>query len=339
MKQFEIPIVLFFFKRKDKTLRILEQIAQIRPLKLYLISDGPRNELEADDVMECRRNVEKAITWPCNIVKNYAEFNEGVYNRIGLGAKWVFSRESCAIFLEDDNLPDKTFFRYCAELLEEYKDDTRILWICGTNYLGKYKPSDGSSYMFTKHLLPCGWASWSTKFNKFYDGEASICDDKSLINRVKKEYESKYLAFQQINGAMGERRRILNNERPVSWDYQMPLAIRSNSLFGISPCVNLIENIGVDECSVHGGSNFDNIMTKRFCGIKTHEMRFPLKHPNVVLLDREYEVKINKIVTYPLIIRIRQYVAFYMRKILTIREDRPFIDGLKEKFLLERNKG
>lgn len=331
MEQFGIPIVLIFFKRKDKTVRIIEQIAKISPSKLYLISDGPRNEQEANDVIDCRQKVEEAITWPCKVIRNYADSNEGVYNRIGLGAKWVFSHEPCAIFLEDDNLPNSSFFYFCAELLDKYKNDTRILWICGTNYLGKYTPLDGTSYMFTKHMLPCGWASWSEKFVRFYDGDVSICDDKALLDRVRKEYNNNALAFQQINAVTEERNRILNNKRPVSWDYQMSLAISSNSLFGISPCVNLIENIGVDECSIHGGSSFKKIMTKRFCGIKSYEISFPLKHPRLVLVDLEYEEKIRKIVTYPVLIRLRVYVAFYVRKILGISPEMRFAEGLKNK--------
>jgi hypothetical protein len=336
MEHFKIPIVLFFFKRKEKTLRIVERISQVNPLKLYLISDGPRNDQELEDVVECRRKVEEAITWPCKVIKNYADVNKGVYDRIGLGAKWVFTMEDRAIFLEDDNLPDTTFFPYCADLLEKYNKDTRVLWICGTNYLSKYYPADGSSYMFTKHLLPCGWASWSDKFTKFYEGEVPICDDKYLMNRVKKEFENRALAFHQMTAVVGERKRILNNERPISWDYQMSFAIRANGLLGISPCVNLIENIGVDECSVHGGTTFNNIMTKRFCGIKTHDIQLPLKHPRLVLTDLEYEERIRKVMTYPLLIRLRIYAAFYLRKILGLSEDTIFWDGLKKKFSLGR---
>ncbi len=330
MECFDIPVVLFFFKR-DKIVQIIERVSQIKPSKLYLISDGGRNEHEKNVVDECRRRVENAINWDCEVVKNYASENRGVYDRIGLGAKWVFSCEKKAIFLEDDNLPNITFFNYCRDLLEKYEHDTRILWICGTNYLEKYNPYDSSSYMFTKHMLPCGWASWSDKFNNFYDGNVSLCDDKKIMNRVRKEYDSKALAKQQMQASIDERKRFIRNERLMSWDYQMDIAIRANGLYGISPCVNLIENIGADEFSIHGGTTIDNVMTKRFCEIKTHSMIFPIIHPKVVLTDIDYEKKISKVILFPLNIRIRYNISLLIRKIVGIPNEIPLRVGLKNK--------
>ena len=143
MSRFNVPIVIFLFKRYDTVIRILNRIKEINPQKLYLIADGPRNEEEKKLVDNCRKVVEENITWDCEVIRNYTDVNKGVYDRIGKGAKWVFERERTAIFLEDDNLPELTFFDYCRELLEKYQDDKRILWINGTNYLTEYLPKDG----------------------------------------------------------------------------------------------------------------------------------------------------------------------------------------------------
>ena len=58
-----------------------------------MILDGPRNEKEKKQVDECRIAVEKNINWNCEIIKDYANVNKGVFDRIGLGAKWVFTKE------------------------------------------------------------------------------------------------------------------------------------------------------------------------------------------------------------------------------------------------------
>ena len=164
---FDIPVVLFIFKR-EKAVEIIKQISKIKPTKLYLIGDGPRNEEEVSLVEKCRTMVEEAVTWQCELIKNYADLNRGVYSNIALGAKWVLEREQNAIFLEDDNLPEITFFEFCKEMLNMYKNKNEILWICGSNYLEKYNNSNNQSYYFTQHMLPCGWATWSDKFLKFY---------------------------------------------------------------------------------------------------------------------------------------------------------------------------
>lgn len=325
MEQFEIPIVLFIFKRK-KAIEVLRRIKQVKPIKLYILADYGRNTEEAKAADNCRKMIEAEIDWNCEIVKNYATENRGVYANIGLGAKWVLEREKWAIFLEDDNLPEITFFRYCKEMLEKYENDTRILWICGTNWLGKYAAPNGESYVFTKHMMPCGWASWSNKFCKFYDGELALCDYNTVVNYISQNYCNKALYKQAQRNWMGEYWRIRDGKRPNSWDYQMDFSIKANSLFGVCPCNNQIKNIGVDEDSFHGGVSFDNEMTRRLCSMESFPLDFPLKHPASLLVDENFEKEIGKIILYPLKTRVIEGIVREIRRILHI----PRGIGLKE---------
>lgn len=317
MSQFSVPIVIFLFKRYDTVIRILNRIKEINPQKLYLIADGPRNEEEKKLVDNCRKVVEENITWDCEVIRNYADVNKGIYDRIGKGAKWVFERERTAIFLEDDNLPELTFFDYCRELLEKYQDDKRILWINGTNYLTEYLPKDGSSYMFTRQLLPCGWASWSDKFIENYDGELSLFADDYYKQQLEDTYHNRALYRQQFHSIATTRYKIEHN-KPVSWDFQMAFSVRINSMYGISPCRNQIKNIGVDLHSEHGGSSFRNVMTRRFCGMDSKPLDLPLKHPKAVIPDSEYEHKIENVILWPLRLRIKLKLGYIYKKIFGI---------------------
>lgn len=314
MKQFDIPVCLFLFQRKDTVLRIIERVAQVKPRKIYLMSDQGRSKEECLRVAECRAAVESAITWECEIVKDYAEENRGVFQNIGLGAMRVFEHEEKAIFLEDDNLPEVTFFQYCKEMLERYEDNDRIVWVCGTNYLARYNNSADESYMFTQHLLPCGWASWRKKYVKYYDAYFKNYTEV-VISRMRKTYETKPLFKQQMESIDGERNRMLNGDSFRSWDFQMCFSIRANDLLGISPKNNQIKNIGVDMLGTHGVGN--DIMTQRFCGMESHPLEFPLKHPTTVLIDPVYEKKIGKIILYPLSWRIRRPFGKVKRKLLS----------------------
>lgn len=330
MSEFNIPIVLFMFRR-DKAVDIIKKIAYIKPSKLYLLADQGRNEIEKEQADECRRAVENEITWNCEVVKKYATENIGVYENIGEGAKWVLRREKWAIFLEDDNLPEFTFFPFCEEMLKRYEDDNRILWICGTNYLGDYKPDSNDSYVFTRHMLPCGWASWGSKFEKYYDGLMSLYEDFGVQHNIGDVYFNKKIYKQYKASWTGEYLRIKHGKRPISWDYQMDFSIKANNLFGICPCRNQIKNIGVDQFSVHGGSTFQNKMTQRFCGMESYPIEFPLQHPKTLLLDREFEKKISKIILYPLFQRISRRLFRFIRKIFKVRYD----ESLKQ-FLIGR---
>lgn len=314
---FDIPVVLLMFKR-EKVVDIIRRVEQVQPSKIYLISDGGRTLEEHEEVRKCRRLAENAITWPCEVVKNYSEINRGVYENIAGGAKWVFERESKAIFLEDDNLPETSFFFFCKEMLDRYENDSRILWVCGTNYLEEYLPKESVSYVFTRHMLPCGWASWSEKFCKYYDGELHGCDDQRILRNIGYQYITKALYKQYKTCWLSEYNRRKQGKRFASWDMQMDFTIKSNSLLGICPCANQIKNIGVDDASIHGGTSLNAVMTRRFCGMDSKPIRFPLVHPNTVLVDEVFEKKIGRIMLYPIHVRIKTGVSRVLRRVFSI---------------------
>ena len=315
-KMFGIPVVLFIFKRL-KAVDVVNRIGCVQPRKLYIIADGGRTPAEIEECNNCRKAVESAVTWDCEIIRNYATTNRGVFENIGLGAKWVFEHEERAIFLEDDNLPAVSFFGFCQEMLKLYADDERILWICGTNYLGNTKYTS-DSYYFTRHMFPCGWASWSTKFIKFYDPYVADCIDEKLCENIRYIMNNNKLFRQYKQFWRSEKCRIDNGLKPLSWDYQMDFAIKSNNLLGIVPSVNLIQNIGIDQFSIHGGSSAKDIMTRRFCSMNSYEIEFPLTHPNHVMLTNEFERAIGKILLYPITLRVKNKSILALRKLLRI---------------------
>lgn len=299
-KSFSIPVVLFVFKRADTVIRIIDRLREVKPKKLYILADAGRNDEERRLVENCRNKIVAAIDWKCEVIKNFAEENRGVYGQIALGAKWVFEREDCAIFLEDDNLPEITFFDYCKECLEKYKDNEEIFWICGTNYLQKCNPINNASVFKSQHLMPCGWASWKHKFLKYYDFEFSNATTPGWEKVFKTKYTNHRLFNQQRRTIVAEIKRKQEGGRYASWDFQTAFSIRMSDLWGIVPKYNQIENIGVDEFSTHGGNSMELEMTKRFCGISTHKLDFPLALPEAEELSFEFEKNIEKIILFPI---------------------------------------
>lgn len=325
---FEVPVVLFIFKRDSGLEKIINQIKKVAPKKMYLIADGPRTEAEKVQCEKCRKIAESLIDWDCELVKDYANENRGVLKNIGLGAKRVLKKEKWAIFLEDDNLPELTFFDYCKELLHRYEKNDKILWICGTNYLGHYDSE--YSYMFTQHLLPCGWASWSEKYIKYYDGFLNTISNQSKWDIFKQSYYNKALLHQQTYSIKQTKYLLDTNINRCSWDYQMLFSLRSNAMYGISPCNNQIKNIGADEFSTHGGSNINNVVVNRFCGMQSFPLQFPLKHPQEVKIDMRYESLIGKIIQMPIKYRIYRVGASILKKILGLNPYQSFKEFLKK---------
>lgn len=329
MEQFNIPIALMCFKRLDTTMQILERIASVQPRKLYILSDEGRNDEEKKVVAQLRRNIEDRVDWECELIKNYAEENRGVFANIALGAKYVFQREESAIFLEDDNLPEVTFFEYCREMLDRYRTEPKVLWICGTNYEAETEFANGASYTFTRNLLPCGWASWADKFINTYDFDLKGLDDPKVIKFARDSYKIKALFKQQLFNVKGERYRMDHNKRCLSWDSQMAFSVRVSGKFGIVPCKNQIKNIGVDENSIHGGTDASFVMTQRFCGMDSYPMEFPLKHPTKICLDDAFELRLERTILFPLSIRMKGVAVRILKRLLRISLYEPIRSSLK----------
>lgn len=202
--------------------------------------------------------------------------------------------------------------------MNKYENNSKILWICGTNYLEKYNSK--YSYMFTQHLLPCGWASWGDKFLKYYDGELQNYGKKQYMSNYCNSYQSNLLLKQRLTSIEGEIYRKDKYNKFASWDYQMLFSLRSNNMYGISPKYNQIRNIGADEFSTHGGTSLQMELTKRFCEIPTHKLEFPLIHPKQINIDKIYEKKISDIILFPLSLRIKMKVVCFIKKVLGINK-------------------
>jgi len=330
---FNIPIVLFIFKRADKSVEIIKRISLIKPTKLYLIADGGRDSKEHQLALKTRLAVKNAVTWKCEIIENFSSNNRGVYENIANGAKWVFSLEEQAIFLEDDNLPEISFFHFCKELLTLYRYNDQILYIAGTNYLNYLENAKKFSYVFSRNMFPCGWASWSDKFNKFYDGNFDYYS-KSSLKKIRKHYSYKNFYKYDTIRFDSEIERKNNGFSFNSWDYQLAFSLRYFNKLCVVPNINQIKNIGVDNSSIHGGNNSDMIMTNRLTKMDSFPINFPLVHPLTVKINKIYEHKIEKYLTPPSYIPTVRLFIILLRKLLGIPNHVPLKTGIRNFFRL-----
>lgn len=278
MNQFhlETPITFIFFNRQDTTLRVMETIRKEKPEKLYLVSDGARENRpgEAGIVEALRRQVEEMIDWTCEVHKNYAPQNMGCYQRMYTGISWTLSNEESTIILEDDIIPVPTFFRFCQELLQKYKDTPEVFYISGNNIYQQFLMNE--SYAFSDFPSIWGWATWRRAWEQYESSmEAWIkIRDSGTIERCYGRKWAKFYKNQIELAYTGER---------DTWDYQWEASRMWHHGLGIIPQHNMIENIGFDRADAthtKGSSIYD--FTKQ-------DMHFPLIHPNTVSKNQEYD--------------------------------------------------
>ena len=145
------PVAFIIFNRPDTTALVFAEIAKARPPKLLVVGDGPRAHKagEAERVAATRAIIDQ-VDWPCEVLTHFSDTNLGCKKRVSSGIDWVFEQVEEAIILEDDCLPNQSFFQFCQEMLEYYRHDSRIGMISGNNFQvgGKTVPY---SYYFSKY--------------------------------------------------------------------------------------------------------------------------------------------------------------------------------------------
>ena len=161
------PVALIFFNRPDTLEKVFEKVRKVRPEKLFLIQDGPRNEKDFEKIAECRTIVEN-VDWECEVIKDYSNVNLGCGVRPQSGITNALKQVDRLIILEDDCVPEESFFEYCDEMLEKYKDDERICYISGLNHFESWDCGD-NDYFFAKTGAIAAWATWRRSWSEYYD--------------------------------------------------------------------------------------------------------------------------------------------------------------------------
>ena len=273
MSSFLTPVAIVVFNRPDRAEELYRVLKKIQPEKLYIISDGPRNQDEAEIVEKVRQVFEK-IDWKCDIQKNYSKVNLGCDERIITGLDWVFETATAAIILEDDCYPDESFFPFCNELLEKYEKNNSISYISGTNIADISKISD--SYYFSYRSSNWGWATWADRWKSF-DRSLDTWNCVRNSNVIYELYPPKI-----ANQITDEIVRNFEKE-PYPWDFLWWVDSLSKKRLSITPKKNLILNNGF-------ASNATHTMEKPFFyNVEKHKMEFPMNHPAKVCRNEKME--------------------------------------------------
>lgn len=301
----DVPVLLIFFCRADKFEKVFEQVKIARPSKLYLYQDGPRNSADMDGILKCRE-IAAQIDWECDVKTWYQENNMGCDPSEYIAQHWMFEQEEMGIVLEDDDVPSQSFFPFCKELLEKYKDDERVNMICGMNNTEVSEHIE-DSYLFTTKGSIWGWASWKRVVMKWDENYPWLDNEKDMKNlrgqRLKKHEYDIFL------------RNTIRHKKSGRAHYEtiggMDLYLYNR--LNIVPKYNMITNIGVGEETTHGAADL-RLMPKRNARLlymKRYEMDFPLKHPRYMMPDYIFEKKM--LLPTPLQVRISQIEVLLKR--------------------------
>jgi hypothetical protein len=261
------PVLFIIFNRPDTAQKVFDNIKRIKPKQLFVAADGPRVSRK-DDKEKClaTREIIRQVDWECEVKTLFRDENLGCRIAVSTSISWFFSFVSEGIILEDDCVPSESFFPFCAELLQYYRNDKRVMMISGDNFVLQTQNSE-YSYFFSKYHFIWGWATWKRAW-ELYDVNMedwpNVKNNHAFLDQFSNNFERQYwLKIMNLT-----YQGVIN-----TWDYQWAFSIWKNNGLTICPGTNLISNIGFDENATH------TIFKGKVSNLAACDIHFPLKHP------------------------------------------------------------
>jgi hypothetical protein len=305
-----VPVLFLIFNRLNTTQQVFSVIRQLQPKYLYVASDGARPDKadEKEKVQTVRDYVLNNIDWDCEVKTLLRQENLGCGRAVSGAITWFFENVEQGIILEDDVLPSLSFFSYCAELLERYKNNNQVLHIAGYNPFGWI--FSRASYYFGNFMYCWGWASWRRAWQQY---DYNI---QGLSEFIKRDKVDKILP-KHVLDSLGSLKHI------DTWDYQWLYAILKNNGLCVIPKCSLVSNIGFGTDATHTKGGSGSGCTKRY------EM-LVLKHPAKISLNKRYGKKwhetlhpkygfLRKSIGLPSVALLRWYVQKrFVQRVLSV---------------------
>jgi len=316
VKEISKPVLFMVFNRPEKTKKVWEQIQKAKPKKLYISADAPRAHLP-EDRQKCEkvREIVSHVDWDCNVKYLLHDKNLGCTLAGKTAFDWVFSQEEEMIQLEDDVLPTQSFFWFMQEMLDKYKDNNRICYVCAENYGIK---SGEATYFFSQYGGSWGWATWKRVYNLWeykLDSLEEIIKNKNFINSFPSKFQYDYW------------RRLFYKWKYLggnTYDLQTIYLIHKEDLLNIIPNVNLVTNIGWDnEAANTVSKNKADPAAIKFGNIKSFEIN-EIIHPEKIESSKKVDTQWFKYhfqTKSELEIRLKWLLAPYYRKLFPKKKE------------------
>jgi hypothetical protein len=266
------PVLFLIFNRPELTQQVFSVIRAAKPAYLFIAADGPRRPEEAP-LCDAARQITEVIDWPCHVERRYLSTNLGCKEAVHSSISWFFSKVPSGIILEDDCLPDASFFSFCTTLLDRYFTEDKVMHIAGFNPVPSQQWRAEADYTFECFGSIWGWASWARAW-KHYDLNMAgwpAFRDKHLAKRCccHAEFKAKSALYDLVyTGSIS------------TWDMQWSVSRLMREGLSIIPRRNLVSNLG--------GQVFTHVQNPSITGLPASSLPPPYRSPPALLPDKVY---------------------------------------------------
>ncbi|HRJ70790.1 MAG TPA: hypothetical protein PLS03_01125 [Terrimicrobiaceae bacterium] len=264
------------------TAHVVSVLQKAKPPVLRIAADGPRSHIpgEREKCLEARRIAQSLVNWPCIVETDFSDENLGCRKRVASAITSFLSDHEEGIILEDDCVPEVTFFPYCAELLARYRTNEEVMMICADSVVptGRFR---GESYRFSRIGLPWGWATWKRAWDLYRENMEGW--DEWIASGAPEKFISHSGYRESLIKVMTDTR----DGKVDTWDYQWIFSYWAANAVAVVPNTNLVSNIGFGPDATHTFSRADRCFART-----TSPMVFPLTHPLSVHVAPDLETKV-----------------------------------------------
>lgn len=286
-KELTTPVLFMVFNRPEKTQQVFDRIRMVKPTKLYVAIDAPR-EGRQDDVENRNKvlDIVHNVDWECEA--HYLEHKENLgCSKAGITAwNWLFEHEERMIFVEDDGMGNESAFFFIQDMLERYKDDKRIAYVGAVNYGIQH---GDSSYFLSRSIIATYFMGVWKRTHELYEYEIESFPQNRWKWSFIKNFKSIYEYIYECHACSEYLKSIKKGKRQQTYDVQMIYLAYKYNMYCIYPNVNMVSNIGLD-----GGANnhvsTNDPLYKQLANRQQFEMS-DIVHPQELVVDVDFDKK------------------------------------------------
>lgn len=299
------PVLFMVFNRPEKTQQVFDSIHKVRPTKLYVAIDAPR-EGRQDDIDNCKKvkEIVHNVDWPCET--HYLEHDKNLgCSKAGITAwNWLFEHEDRMIFIEDDGLGNESAFYFIQNMLERYKDDKRIAYVGAVNY----GITNGEASYFASRMPAATYfmGVWK-RTHDLYEYEIESFSQTRWKWSFIKSFNTLSEYIIESCACASYIKSYQRGKRLNTYDVQMIYLSYKYDMYSIYPNINMVSNIGLE-----GGANNHVSKDDPFYKKYAERPKFNLEaiaHPDQIIINKKFER------------------VFY--KVRKIRDNKPIIQALR----------
>lgn len=256
------PIALFVYNRPEHTRKTLEALSKnflATSSKLYVFSDGAKDNASASDIKAINevREIIKSVQWCKEVEVHESKCNKGLAKSIIEGVGLIFNSFDRIIVLEDDIVTTPNFLDFMNKSLQYYSNMKKVYSISG--YSTKIKIDSDYKYdvYYTGRASSWGWATWKDRW-KGIDWSVSDYPEFSKSLKLKRQFnkwgsDMTSMLQKQMTGKI--------DSWAIRWCYHQ----FKYRLLTVTPIESKVINIGFGEnaSNTSGISRYKSIVDQR----------------------------------------------------------------------------